>query len=552
MPYQGNDSIARLILAHGQAQADARQRSGEAIAGGIASVGQAVSGTMADLVKYRLEAPRRETEQIALEEKKREVKIRQAIDDAWTTSGGDADKAVSSLEAKGHGSAAMALRGQVAGWRKDLLGEQATKIDLMTKRLTMASQLLPAPPTQRDDPAQLAAYHSAYTAALPQLRETIGPELSKFTPEPDDPDLLPKIDTMREWGMTQAQKLETRRAAIELARLGVDQSRDARSAEEHHTKALGQWLSTVDTQQEWDAALTSAKSMGASESVLKKFGPTYSKDAAAKALDLALTPEQLQKKNKPEEEVQGTSDIANYFRVQAALAKEQNGGTPLTAKQRVAILERARLVEKNGHKEVTDAERRALAAAVIDKPAIYKDLTQTMKSAIALDLYGKGFEFPKEANEAREGIAERWRQSEIAKLNDSWRKAQNVDPRVKGISLDAMTPEQRDSERRRIEDSYRVQTGKAPLSEPEWQTLRSTAYPATVKPTSAPGTTPPKTRGDVPLPAEPTPKPPTKPAAKTASAPTTVPEVGKPIMYEGKQYMVIAIENGEVELKLIP
>jgi hypothetical protein len=271
----------------------------------------------------------------------------------------------------------------------------------------------------------------------------------------------------------QATELRARGLAdLKAAHLVTD---DAVKRQDLYRSSLAKWLSTAKTPEDWTAVTQNASDLGIPKETIAEFGE-WAPDAPARAADMVLTPSERTARIKAmaeaNEPVQGTSEEANTYRMFEREARERKGEA-LTAQEKGAIWARARSVTTSAaSKEGMDsAEKRRLTKAVLDKPSIWRDLTQTVKSAIAADLYEKDFRFPAPENDG----AERWRQTQRSVVQKEFRET-------------GITAEERDLEFRRIEDSYRIQTGQDPLTEEQWQTSLRTSRPPSPPPT--PGPTP--------------------------------------------------------------
>jgi hypothetical protein len=288
-PYQSRYSgaIANLVGAGDRARAQALQVAGDASARMVGDLGQQIGTTLAQFAKHKMqtEDPQYKLDQVRLRKLQEEEQDDTLLRRALAANGGDPEKALEALRGQGQigVNAASKLQKQVTDARRSALDDQHKQLTFLKDRIDIAAKLLPALPEKADDPTALEAFRGAYATVLPQLRATVGKELSQHTPEPDAPDLLARVGTMLDWGTTASQRLEARRVALDLARQGVEGSKDARAADEYFTKALGTWLSTVDSQEEWDQALKETKALGAKAETLAKFGLQWSPEAAARA-----------------------------------------------------------------------------------------------------------------------------------------------------------------------------------------------------------------------------------------------------------------------------
>lgn len=146
-----------------------------------------------------------------------------------------------------------------------------------------------APRGKRDPEAyqrDREAASKVYDKLLPTLRETAGEIFTPYLPKEGeyDPAAIERLVTQ---GIGLSAVLEQRQKAIQLAKDGLDIEKDARERDEYFTKALGTWLATADSQEEWDDAQRGIKRLGGHDVTLGKFGSTFSADAVERARTLA-------------------------------------------------------------------------------------------------------------------------------------------------------------------------------------------------------------------------------------------------------------------------
>lgn len=299
-----------------RARAAADLQEGQIDTQTASSVGQAASGTLHDFLNYRATQSRRDLESAqaglaksTLADKQRDDADTQAVRDAMQTAGGDHDAALQALEQRGAVGAATKLRSALTVARTQALDEQDKGLKLVKDRLSMASQLLQGVP-ESDDPS------TNYANVLPKVREIVGPDLGKQLPDEYDPDRVGQAVT---WGETAQQTLDRRRAALEAAREGVANSKDAREKDGYFTKSLAQWLPTVGSQDEWDKALAAAKSLGAPPETLAKFGDAFTPEAAQRAGSFSLTADERAKATQPGSEADFVTTYARELGKPVAL-----------------------------------------------------------------------------------------------------------------------------------------------------------------------------------------------------------------------------------------
>lgn len=121
----------------------------------------------------------------------------------------------------------------------------------------------------------------------------------------------------------------------------------------------------------------------------------------------------------------------------------------------------ATAVHVTGLSVMTPEGRARLVAAVMANPDSFRDLTETDRSAIIPDLADAGFTgFERNPSEAAR--AERWRTTEIQKVNKAFAEGQ-----ILGVGNGGMSVEERDRQLAAIEASYAKQTKKPAAVKPK-------------------------------------------------------------------------------------
>jgi hypothetical protein len=288
-PYVG--TLAELAGAPQQIEAQRVLRD-SAIHGQMAEqIGAIGTNTLDALMRYRADQPRRELLAAQAEHARIETATArrgqqedQAIRTAMVNNGGDVESALAELRTSGDigVTAATKLQKQITDARMSDLRTQDETLKATQAKLTQASQFLRG---VEDRPEEERA--DAYTQIVPHVRAIVGPDLGKMLPDEYDPSVVGQAIT---WGETAQQTLERRRAALEAARQAQVSAKNDRDKDEYYTKSLGNWLSTVESQDEWDAALKFAKEQGAPDITLQKFGTEFSDEAKTRAEQLGMTP----------------------------------------------------------------------------------------------------------------------------------------------------------------------------------------------------------------------------------------------------------------------
>lgn len=295
-----------LIQAPGQARARAAEFGGQAAAQaelargqGNAQIAGAVGNTLSNLVQaparareIDLQAQADKLKSRVMTEQTHELDDKDLIQKVMQATGNDPDATVKELEASGHHDAASAVRSQVHATRMQALDETDKQLKVSAERIKQAQSLLPSPPDDPTDQSAMDDFRRRYAQALPSIQKIVGDDIGKTLPSPDDPNLSAGVSRLQEFGASLTERTAMRRAAIAAAQAAVAKAKEGRDADADWTKSLGKYLSTVDSQEEWAQALANAKHAGATDLTLSKFSPTYSPEAAAKALKLVETPTQ--------------------------------------------------------------------------------------------------------------------------------------------------------------------------------------------------------------------------------------------------------------------
>lgn len=491
-PHAGN--VARLMLASGEAQARAAEQSGAAWAGGIQQLGNIAANSVASLARYHEEQPFRDYQKLALDDATRTIQHKNLIDQAWNDAGGDPEKAIKLLEDGHNAHAAMAVRAEVAAQRKTTLESYAAQLTVAEKRLKVAGDLFPTPPTESELEAQpqaavgkwaldayrggdnqpgdpehpaVAAYRETYKAVLPQLHQVLGDELGAALPDPDDPNLITRARKASEWGQTAAEKIAGHRAAIASARLAIDAGKDRREQAKYYTESVGHALSVASNQQEWTGALQSARAMGAPDQVLAQFPTTWSAEAQKKATTMRLDAKEEFAIQNPGMIVPGASTEYNDWN--AAYAKKHSElGRDLTEAEKGALWATVREKVRTAGEPLEPVEENG--------EAVYRPRSQAAGKKVGrVDTF----------EETTKRQAETWRSNQLGDLAKRRAKGgtQEYNPASgKYDVIPIMTTQQIADEKARIEEGYRRQLSvadkKTPAAKPSnvpdavWQTLQ--------------------------------------------------------------------------------
>lgn len=555
MPYRSNDNVSRLLQRRSEIEAERAERSGAIWGNAFGRIGEIATGAVSELAKRREEAPQREYAKRYQAERLHELDGDQLVrglvpkfTDAQTGRI-DFDGVVKELRVGGYpeladkyeqrrqAETAKAIDGVLDRVRKheDIFGKGAQILQEVQTDATMYPKIRPQ---------------------LVELAGSISPGLVNEIPETYDPERVKsllqfamdaKADAVRQVRGTQALK-----AAAAVTDDNVKRA-------QLHSGALADWFSTAKSAEDWQAWRQYAQDIGIDRQLIAGVGD-WSPDAPQRANLAAMSPKDRFAATQPDDpdagQIKGTNEHVITFNILERIEREKLKRR-LTGAERGAIWTQARAINPNDETGKMNAQKKKLLMAnVLDDPERWLEYTDTVKSELAGDLHAVGFKFP---SIDRNGLAtaERFRKSKVDELDTLFRTNAKLST--------AMTVDERDAGRRGIEDSYRIQIGKDPLTDAEWQQLRTSAYgplkPVTPASTPTPSTkaavagAPPPTppRGDITLPAArpvtPSVQPGSKPTGPAKSAPMSLPAdvaVGDTFISDGQRMRVASIDGRSV------
>jgi hypothetical protein len=437
-PYRSPNTttIANLIGGADEARAEGIRRSGAAIAQGVESVGNLAGATANNLVRLKLDEPRRQLEQLQLSEAQRAHQDDLDARDAFTQAQGDPDKAVALLEQKGNYHVSMKLRSELNQQRLRDIETQGHLLDNTEKRLGQVTQLMQAVETDPDPPT---AYKRVVTAA----RQYAGPQLAATIPDEYDPSTVAQLKT---WGMKSVDYARTRRDAATTAAEGLRSAVTRIELNDKMTTALAQYAQTIDNQDEWTNARQEMVHISGdvASDVLKKFPEVWTPDLKTQAQKY-LAPNGFAKT----ETVSYTGDDGKTHITEAAWNKTSNEW--FAAGDATTPLANVRKFDKDPATGRIDVP--ALTQAVLEHPEAFNDLTDTAKTQLWPGLAKAGFQRPDRPDRgASVASAERWKQRAMSDL-DKERRDEARMPRQ-------MTDEEYKAKAAAIEQSYQLQVGK--------------------------------------------------------------------------------------------
>jgi hypothetical protein len=428
----GPDAAARALEFRGQAQGRAAEIGGQATAQAIQGIGAQVAGVMHDVMRVQLEQPRRDLEAIQLRGAKRAEAEDTATRKAFQDAKGDLPTAIKTLEQQGDYITAGKLRTQLYESHLKGLDETKKALDITGERFKQSSQLLQGVPGAPDPAA-------AYKTVLPQVRQIVGPQLGAMLPDDYDPAIVKQALT---FGMTAGEVTAQRRQATAETTAALTQAVSKVDLVEKLTKSAARYAQTVDTQEEWEALRAMVEHLGgdSAKDVLTKFPAQYSPAAVQDAAKLLRdTPVNFQHETVLTTDANGKPRIteAGFNPTTNQWFAAGDTKTPLT---NVRKFERD---PRTGAVAVTDS----LVGALKANPAIYEDLTDSVKSALWADPRMQGFAPPPKADKgASRATAERWRTTQLNKIDEN----------LGNMVIDKA---QADKARATVEASYQAQIG---------------------------------------------------------------------------------------------
>jgi hypothetical protein len=451
-------SLANLVGGADRARAAAIQQSGQAIAQGAQQVGQDINATANNLVRLKLDEPRRQMEGIELARAQRAEQDEKDAKQAFQDAQGDPSKALTLLETKGNYQVAMKLRGQLNQQRIQDLDLMGKTLDETHKRLEQASQLVQGVMSSQD-PA------SAWPTVAPRVRALVGEQLAAHVPDDYSPDFA---NQALAWGTKVSDTIRMRRDAAQGALAGLRSAVTKTDLTNKLTDATAKWAQTVESQDDWDNARKQIKLLGGdtADGVLSRFPAEYSDALKGTALKIQQAGQTVKFQHETVQYTGADGKVhigeANYDAAKG-MWFAPGSDTPLTN------------VQKFERDRVGEIDRGGLVKTVLDHPEAYNDLTDTAKTAIWPALNAAGFKPPAAKDRgASPATAERWRMNQLERLDREYRAQRGMPEGVPGY----ISPEEYERQKSAIEASYRAQLGSAasPTTQTP-QTLLSDKHP---------------------------------------------------------------------------
>lgn len=320
-------NIADLILQKGQIQANARLGSAQAKAGAVQGVAGAIAGSIADLPRLRQQELQEKAARLnlgtaelnydELKDSQTRKKKADAIMSQYTdVESGKVDyqKTLRELRANNLLDYAGQVQDQWIKERKNTADEIKQTLEDFNTRLDKSRTLLYGIHDQ-----------ASLDRVRPYLELELGKEYSSMIPTTYDPEAFKSLSTLGE-AADQYAKRQT--FAMDMAKKALDNASEEFKANEDWKTSWSSWVSTVNSQEQYDAAMNSYAQNGAPLDIVMQFGTRWSPDVKKRATDAALGAKEREN-NKVTLSGQGVAsreatDRARDAAAQAALVWKQN------------------------------------------------------------------------------------------------------------------------------------------------------------------------------------------------------------------------------------
>ena len=240
--------------------------------------------------------------------------------------------------------AALELETEIAKRRKEGFEAHQAKLKSSQTSLDLGIRLLQGVTDQQ-----------TYDLVRPMIG-TMAPDIAQAMGDTYDP---ARVQQFLQVGLTAKDLYDRRQDAMKLFTEGKA------------NEALGTYLSTARTAEEWDGIVASAKAQGIPDAVIAPYG-AFSPENVQRAATRAITPQQR-------------ATLAGQAEARAQAAAHQQV-TESQGAERIRIA-RQRLAQGKG----SDTDREALMQAVIENPGLWDQITPTERGKIAGDLNARGF-----------------------------------------------------------------------------------------------------------------------------------------------------------------
>ncbi len=216
------------------------------------------------------------------QESQREANEEKAYRDAMAASQGDLDAAAKHLEGQGQWELGRKVRANSDAIRRNYVDQAVQRIG-QNKTLIGRGAAVLQELKQRPD------LYPQLRSQLVDIAASIDPTWAEAVPTEYDETA---VGQMVEFANATVGTLDARARALATAKQSLETKATAVAAADLHRKTVGEWFSVSDSQEDWDASIQAARTIGVPKEVVDLVGPTWSKDAQEAARKLALTPAQ--------------------------------------------------------------------------------------------------------------------------------------------------------------------------------------------------------------------------------------------------------------------
>lgn len=380
---------------------------------------------------------------------RRDAEENQAMFQTLVQQRGSIDDALDEMDRQGRSQFAVDLRGKVNAERLKALDLEAKRGANQLQALKTVAQIWSGVSDDNTHQTAIPASRAMFKAngLDPSLIDHMGPHY--------DEQVTPKlIEDAMKWGGQQEAVLAARKAAYDAANQGISVAKDARERDEYFTKSLASFLPTVQSPEEWKAALDHAAILGAPPQTIAKFPKEFSPRAIEQARQVGLTPEQR---------VSGQTDTTRLALEAKRVALEGRRVNLAEQEAKDAAAGGGRALTPNRLSEIADTQQKEYAALEKD----IRDAVDTQTKGSDGKWYGSTVTtLPKGVtltgvtrtvipDEVKAGIAQR----KLA-IENGFRARRNL-PSLEQTELQLATDPEKAKDLRIIRNRYKMLTGQA-------------------------------------------------------------------------------------------
>lgn len=272
--------LSDLIRAQGAAQARG-EREAAAISGQLGqSLGQQASGVLSQLAQYKMDAPKRQHEQMLRDEQARKVREEGNIRGLDQMAAGmTEDKRADLFDQAGYRDRAMEIRDRDRTRKAQEFDFTAKQLAQERQRLSETANIL-----NEIEKAPIEERPARYAAIVGDLRKRVGPELAAKIGDNYDP---AAVRGMIDTGKTIDDQIKWNQLAASEFSLSNAKAQGSRQAFEHEQKSALFALKAADTPEEWAKAWQMIDAHVKDESIKNMFSREFSPEAMQYVSDLS-------------------------------------------------------------------------------------------------------------------------------------------------------------------------------------------------------------------------------------------------------------------------